>query len=118
MKRKLPAWFSETEAEAEMSKMVEPIPDAKDRARLNAQLAVEILENGLMRAYHERMDDQLLPADDSDPEDEDAFDLSQSSVVDVMTSDEALEIMGAAAADVCKQDRKQIINSLKTALLQ
>ena len=114
MKRKLPEWFSaEPVAEEE-----EQVVDDMQRVRMNAQLAVEILECGLMRAYNERMDDQLMPADDSDPEDEDAFDLSQSSVADVMTSNEALEIMGDAAANVCKQDRKQIICSLKTALLE
>ena len=108
MKRKLPAWFDAPIVEEAV------VVDERERVRANAQLALEILENGLLRAYQERMDDQLLPADDSEPEDEDAFDLSQSSVVDVMTTEEALEIMGDVEVD--KQDRKQLICDLKGAL--
>ena len=69
-----------------------------------------------MRSYVERQDDWLLPNDlESDPEDEDAFNLSQSSVVDEMTSSEALAIMGEEAY-AFKDDRKRLICDLKNAL--
>jgi hypothetical protein len=70
-----------------------------------------------MRSYVERQDDWLLPNDlESDPEDEDAFNLSQSSVVDEMTTDEALAIMGEADNYAFKDDRKRLICDLKNAL--
>ena len=111
-KRKLPEWMSEPHGKQEEEE--ERPPSAAE----NAARAVAILEDGLMRAYVERQEALLLPPDDNSDPDDEAFDLSQSSVADVMTTAEALEIMGAAEAKAYafKDDRKRLIADLKGCL--
>ena len=92
----------------------EDAPEEQDTIIENAKLAVDILEQGLARARCEREENLMLPYTNNSDDDE-AFDLSQSSVVDAMSSADALAILGDKACD--KQDRKQLIHDLRAALV-
>ena len=121
-KRKLPDWIVNTEEEEEEEEEEEACE--KKRVFENATEALEILENGLRRSLMEKREASLqttydiTDADIEDLQDEDDFDLSQSSIADVMTSAQALEIMGPSyySKDGNKKDRNQLICDLKTSL--
>ena len=113
-KRKLPEWMSNAHNEVETA---DEKTNKKQKQVDDAKRALEILEEGLLRNYAKERDDWLLANDDdSDPEDPEAFSLSQSSVVDEMTSEEALAILGGEEAYSFKNDRKQLICDLKRSL--
>jgi hypothetical protein len=109
-KRKLPSWI----VEGGSTSSNEGANDEGD----NAQLALEILERGLKESFVKRQNDWLLP-DDYDSgveEDDEAFSLSQSSVVDVMTCEDALALVeNKSRHDLLKYDRKGLIEELKRA---
>ena len=111
-KRKLPSWIVEGGATSSNE-------GANDEGamRENAELALEILERGLKESFVKRQNDWLLPDDyDSGVEDEEAFSLSQSSVVDVMTCEDALALVeNKSRHDLLKYDRKGLIEELKRA---
>ena len=112
-KRKLPHWM--------MEKTPHEAMEAKD-ALVNAEWALEILERGAKERYSKQQDDLLLPNDDYDSakdEDDEYFSLSQSSVADVMTSEEALElIVKKPQRDLLKYDRGALIVELRRAITE
>jgi hypothetical protein len=113
-KRKLPDWMvAETQYEEN-----DEHHSSENRVVENARIALAILESGLKHAHAQRQDDALQDPDDGreeEQEEPDAFDLSQSSVADVMTSADALEILGVDDYQF-KHDRLQIIWDLRRAL--
>ena len=112
-KRKLPEWMLLPSIEEE-----EEEEEPEKKRRRDAQRALVILEEGLARAQIKAREDELLATDDISTENDDDpesafFQLSQSSVVDEMTTDEALALVGECKN---KDDRKQLICDLKAAL--
>jgi hypothetical protein len=99
-KRKLPEWIMSMPAVEEE----EPEETPVQKQRRDAQRALEILE-----AMTDDDDDGLQPQ-----EEEEAFCLSQSAVMDEMSSEEALALLGDAYEPT--DDREQLICDLEAAL--